>query len=312
PHSHLRSACRWCLQQWGQSLSPEAPTGPLRDAAANWYINPSGQTMVVLHPPGRLLMGCPSWYPGWSGNVTQHYRTLPRTFAMSSTEVTAAEFDEFYRDPKVVKAYVRSKTVPIRASGPSEQNHPQVSIDYRGALRFCQWLSEKEGIPPDQWCYPGIWEATESSYGSYQVPTNFLSRTGYRLPTEAEWEYACRAGSRSAWHFGDTQELATSYGWHTENANAARHPVAKLKPNEYGFFDLLGNVKEWSHDEFRLWYIPPAPSELRVLDGTVARTTRGNSYAELATIPGTYARPRIKAEDHTGNLGFRVARTMPH
>ena len=120
-------------------------------------------------------------------------------------------------------------------------------------MEYCNWLSEKEGIPEDQWCYE------QTAGGKYaagmKIKRNHLKLTGYRLPTEAEWEYACRAGSVVGRYYGRTEELLPRYGWYQKNAEDHAWPVGRLRPNDLGLFDTLGNALEWVEDAAQLYDI---------------------------------------------------------
>ena len=102
---------------------------------------------------------------------------------------------------------------------PSDLNYPAMCTTHHAASKFCQWLTAQTG--------------------------HF-----YRLPTEAEWEYACRAGSTTAFHFGDEVKQLDDYAWHGYNSEYMYHPVAKKKPNQWGLYDMHGNVAEWVLDGF--------------------------------------------------------------
>src|SRR5207245_2846071 len=104
-------------------------------------------------------------------------------------------------------------------------------------------------IPPDQRCYlPN--QAGKYEAGMTMAP-NYLQRTGYRLPTEAEWEYACRAGAETTFSFGDAPEVLGKYAWYYVNSFSKSHPVGLLKPNDLGLYDMHGNAWEWSQDEYK-------------------------------------------------------------
>jgi formylglycine-generating enzyme required for sulfatase activity len=104
-------------------------------------------------------------------------------------------------------------------------------------------LSEREGIGQDEWCYE------PNAQGQYaqgmKLKAHYLSLTGYRLPTEAEWEFACRAGAETSRYFGESEELLGNYGVYTGNSGDRSWLVGSLKPNEFGCFDMHGNVWCW-------------------------------------------------------------------
>ena len=86
-----------------------------------------------------------------------------------------------------------------------------------------------------------------------KLKPNYLSLTGYRLPTEAEWEYACRAGAVTSWYYGETAELLTHYGWYRTNSPDQTQPVGAKKPNDRGLFDMHGNVFNWCQERVKLY-----------------------------------------------------------
>ena len=117
------------------------------------------------------------------------------------------------------------------------------------AADYCNWLSEQEGLPKDQWCY------LPAEGGAYDegmtIPADVLERTGYRLPTEAEWEYACRSGTVTSRYYGHSIDLLDAYARYQANSKEHAWPCGSLLPNDLGLFDMLGNVFEWVQDSTR-------------------------------------------------------------
>jgi formylglycine-generating enzyme required for sulfatase activity len=148
---------------------------------------------------------------------------------------------------------------------------------------------------------------------------DYLHRTGYRLPTEAEWEYACRAGAETSRYYGEREELLGQYAWYTENAqNKEMRPVGSLKPNDLGLFDLYGNALEWCQDvavPYRIGKADQASRDVedetqaQVVD-TVSRVMRGGSVFYLAALMRSSTRNWVVPTNRNFHVGFRPARTL--
>src|SRR5262249_37280113 len=166
--------------------------------------------------------------------------TPARSFAIATKEVTVKQYLR-YRSGKDPRDGLMRDISP-------EPECPMNGISFNEAARYCLWLSRKEGMGEDQMCY----EESANSKAIVGRPDALL-RTGYRLPTPDEWGDACRAGAeKTLRYFGPWDALLPQYAWHSRNAKGRTWPVAQLRPNDLGLFDMLGNVGECCHGE------PPA------------------------------------------------------
>jgi formylglycine-generating enzyme required for sulfatase activity len=128
----------------------------------------------------------------------------------------------------------------------------------------------------------------------------------YRLPTEAEWEYACRAGSTTKWSFGDDEAQLGDYGWFNGNSGFHTHPVGQKKPNAWGLFDMHGNVWEWCSDGYED-YGSSAVTDPQGPSGASARVYRGGSWSLTARYSRSAFRNWNAPSSRSLNLGFRLA-----
>ena len=309
PDAGIHGAAEWTLRQ----LDADQEIAIVREAYASgqvvgnrqWYLTKEGQqTMVVLDVTEPFLMGSPVTEAERAGGPTglneiRHRRLIGRRFAIASHEVTVAQFERFRSDHDFNRIYSREADAPANL------------INWYDAAAFCNWLSEEEKIPRDQWCYDPDQDFAEGM----TLPRDYLERKGYRLPTEAEWEYACRAGSTTARHFGETELLLGQYAWYTKNSGDQwMLPVGSLKPNDAGLFDLLGNVMEWCDDR-AVFYQKDRESSLDLgrpgkLDNANSRVLRGGSFTNLASVVRSALRNSNRPDYRYDNLGFRPARTF--
>jgi formylglycine-generating enzyme required for sulfatase activity len=142
-------------------------------------------------------------------------------------------------------------------------------------------------------------------YGNQtKIKEGYLGLQGYRLPTEAEWEYACRAGSQAGYSFGEPAELLERYGWYKRNSLGQSHPVALLKPNDLGLFDMHGNVLQWSHNG----YVDKTFDRGESVDRASDRVDRGSCwYFDAGSCRAAY-RLWFPPGGRDVFLGFRLAR----
>jgi formylglycine-generating enzyme required for sulfatase activity len=289
------------IQRVEQGLTSKGPIGPRR-----WYSNSQGHTLVVV-PAGAELLVCPPDYELSPGERQQWpAQRISRSFALATKEVTRAQLQRFLQaNPGAIP--------PTRRLTGDGADHPAGNLTWFDAARYCRWLSEKEGIPEDQMCYPPI----EQIKPGMVLPANYLQRTGYRLPTEAEWEFVCRAGTTTAYHFGLADSLP-AHAWFQVNAKNQTWPVAGRLPNPWGMFDMYGNVLEWCQDRYvtpRLHSLPRLIEDNEEKDlvvGSELRSLRGGMYQGSADQLRSSQRFRNPAPLPVISAGFRIARTLRH
>jgi eukaryotic-like serine/threonine-protein kinase len=281
PDSGIHGAAEWVLRQWEQSdklkeFTPKLATGKVAKNR-HWYVNKQEQTMAIIRGPVEFMMV--------RGKVRNNQR-IDRSFAIASREVTVEQFLRFRKGHVYETKYAPTMACPV------------IGVSWYDAAAYCNWLSDREGLPKDEWCYlPN--EKGEFAEGMKMAP-DYLKRTGYRLPTEAEWEFACRAESSTKWSFGEAEELLEKYAWYISNSLVVSHPVGVLKPNDLGLFDMYGNAWEWCQDSSD---DKESPGPVR---NAQAHVLRGGSFINLPSFVRLDALPA----NRTSYEGFRPARTL--
>jgi formylglycine-generating enzyme required for sulfatase activity len=295
-------------------IRAELRKGP-RQAQPQWYVNGQGQTLVVIPGPVEFLMGSPRTEAGREGGPEgpiekQHRRRIGRSFAIAAEEVTVAQFLQFCKETGREHEYNKTYS-------PTPE-HPVNQVSWYDAAAYCNWLSKQEGIPEDQWCYlPN--KQGEFAPGMRMKP-NYLSLTGYRLPTEAEWEFACRAGAGTSRYYGETDELLGRYAWYTKNSQDRGMLLpGSLNPNDLGLFDMLGNAWGWCQDG--IFYYVPGPHGTAALDkeynrdikdiqNSLSRVLRGGAFTSQSVYVRSALRFRLAPAYRDIYVGFRPARTF--
>jgi len=202
---------------------------------APFAIQGSGTDIRMLPiPAGPFLMGSPEGEEGRGEDEGPQHTVSISAFRMSETEITQKQWED---------------VMGWNESGSPGDDYPVNNITWFDCLSFCNKLSEAQGLAK---CYT----FTDSSYSgdhiiSAEVSCNWEAN-GYRLPTEAEWEYACRAGTTTRFYTGDSESDLGLAGWHAGNSGNEIHPVGQKEPNDWGLYDTHGNVTELCWD----WYDP--------------------------------------------------------
>lgn len=314
----LHAAAAWSLRQWGQEAwvrQTDEAWAKNREKAdkhlkairqPRWYVNGQGQTMVAMPGPVEFLMGSPLAETSGEDVETQHWIRINRTFAIASKLVTREQFQRFDLE------YQRPPSQVLDSS-----DLPAGAITWHEAAAYCNWLSKGEGISEDQWCYE-----IDAKGQVTRLKAGYLSLGGYRLPTEAEMEYSCRAGAITSRFYGETEDLLPRYEWCRESSlaksrsNRSYLPVGMLKPNGFGFFDMLGNMSAWCQDEFSEYPLTRAQAFVhdveRGLDVDLQQCRvlrRGSVFSDGTRIRSANRIKRLPA-DRSDNSGFRPARTI--
>ncbi len=311
---------------WGQVPNADIVAIPDADADEPSAMKPYAE--VVEHtdvkiemlpiPGGKFLMGSPESEADRSEDEGPQHEVRIDPFWMSKYEITwdayevwmfdldvqrrkLAKLDPNPRDVAADEYQVSQPTEPYTdmTFGMGKKGYPAICMTQLAAKTFCDWLSAKTG-------------------------------RYYRLPTEAEWEYACRAGSTTAYSFGDNPDDLDDYAWYYDNSDEKYQPVGKKRPNAFGLYDMHGNVAEWvldqhAADSYKLRLGKPVENPLVCPTALYPRVVRGGSWDDdpdrLRSAARGQSTPDWKQQDpqipksiwyHTDAqfLGFRVVRPM--
>ncbi len=247
-------ALTWLAGCGVQTNEPPAKEVP---AAKTQNLKTASGMEMVLIPAGRFLMGADDG----PIDVKPAHPVNVDAFLMDRSEITQAVFER------------------IMGKNPSRRKHPQNPVEqvtWADAIKFCNARSSQEGLKP---CY------------DVQTHECDFSASGYRLPTEAEWEYACRAGTTNRFYFGDQSDALKSHAWFEGNSDAKEHPVAHWQPNGWGLYDMTGNVWEWCNDFYGAKYYRQSPPENpRGPSEGEKRVLRGGAWSSKAEDCSVWAR----------------------
>jgi formylglycine-generating enzyme required for sulfatase activity len=287
--------------------------------AAEVFKDCSNCPAMAKVPPGTFVMGSSAAETTREGldpqyvadERPQHTVTIAKAFALGQYPVTRGEFAEFVRetghDPSGCYVYARGQWVLLKTRSwrnpgyVQSDRHPAVCVSYEDAQRYVQWLSKKTG-------------------------------KSYRLPTEAEWEYAARAGTTTARFWGDGRDQACEFAdvadltgagalrWNKDNKEqvfqcrdgfAYTAPVGSFRPNAFGLYDMLGNVFQWTEDCYHDSYNgAPSDGSAWTSGACEGRVQRGGSWSNGPRSTRSADRNGSPAAYRNIDIGFRVARTL--
>jgi serine/threonine protein kinase/formylglycine-generating enzyme required for sulfatase activity len=235
PDGGTQSAAGWALRRWGVPVPAVERTRHV-PKGRHWFVNRQGMTMLEV-PPGDLRTGGP----------TSRTVRVNRGLFICERETWLDLFQKFIEDPNYPAAQKpRGWQKPLKRIFPTG-DCPAGQVSWEDAVLFCNWLSWQEGR---QRCYcllrgtaAGMVKENERDRWKLDGQAD-----GYRLPTQDEWEYACRAGTHTAYSFGNDPELGSQYAYIFPNSRAHSWPGGGKLPNAWGLFDCYGNVAEWCWD----------------------------------------------------------------
>jgi len=252
---------------------------------------------------GTFQMGSPVEEPGRNTSELLHTVTLTKDFYMSKYEVTQEQYEKVMGiNPSSFKGDNNSIGLPV------------TNVRWLDAIIFCNKLSIMEGLSPVYFVKgssnPNDWENQYDLLSESDFVSTFawnLTANGYRLPTEAQWEYACRAGTTTAYNTG-LDYVTGDAGWYTANTSSIQE-AGKKPPNNWGFYDMHGNVSEWCFDRYEVDYYSEGQIDPQndILALTFLRINRGGSFS--SNTPRSAARSNQSGfNGQSASIGFRVIR----
>ncbi len=254
-----------------------------------WVHIQPGKTVGKLTFPKTFQMGSPASEADRDDDETQHEVTLTKSFEIMTTEVTQQQwFDVMGLNPS-----------EFSEERHCEDTHKKVKKD-----------GKEIGLCPNHPVEKVSWKNIAGEEG-FLKKLNVMEKDDgytYRLPTEAEWEYAARAGTKTAYSFGDEASNLKEYGWYGYNSGNQTYPIGTKKANDWGLYDMHGNVWEWVQDWYKK-YPKEAMKDPTGPDKGTERALRGGSWVNSAGVCRSAIRDGDgPSERYYGSLGFRLVR----
>lgn len=293
--SGLRSSLELLAGKWNVQLNAELGFSPQEIRTV------SGDRLVIVRPSNPVWVGSPNGEPGRDPQKEPLTpMMIDRAYAIATREVTVQQFLKFQPGHSYARDYAASVQCPV------------INVSWYDAAKYCRWLSEKEGIPESEMCYPPV---DEIKSGMVLEP-DFIDKIGFRLPTEAEWEYACRGGSLAGRWFGFHPDRLNDHAWTARNSGYRLHDVAQRLPNDFGLFDMLGNAMDFCHTKSANY---PSPATNPVVDpgqwcveisDSDRMINRGGAVLYQPLDARAAQREFHSAQSSRVYLTFRIARTV--
>ena len=244
----------------------------------------------------RFTMGSPESEKHRNPIEDQIDVIITRPFEIMDTEVTQQQWFDVM------------KTNPSEFRTPEDcDDHTRVRVNAYAVVDLCP----SRPVESVSWNKIQIYIQRLNKGGAYLcdgVPQD--PKGCYRLPTEAEWEYAARGGTQTAYSFGNSSSNLQDYAWYEANSEEQTHPVAQKRANPYGLYDMHGNVQEWVQDRYDGRLLPGGRDPLQALSSSSYRGVRGGSWYNKAWGLRSAYRRGVNQDDGYSNIGFRLVRNL--
>ena len=307
PDAGLHGALDWLLRKrWSMGKECDLVCESLKSKTVpgnKWLVNSMGQTFVILDGPMKFQIGSPIDEPLRYEAERIHQRAIARSIFVAQKEVTLNDFLALIPQHRYIEKY--SKT----------PDSAMICISWYDSARYCNLLTEKEFgasecvyLPNDQ----GLYEE------GMRIVDEPLKKKGYRMPTEAEFEFFHRAGSLAMFNHGSDFRLTDRFSFYVANSKDQVWPVGSLRPNEFGLFDTGGNVFEWCLESY-----DPYPelngaaedvflsSQNKKILTSVSRGMRGGCFYNQISSLRSADRNGAKPDDRSNSRGLRLVRSLP-
>ena len=306
----------WALKNWGQTMPDRKPASDFPSQNwERWEIGEEVSVDLVRIEPTTALLG--RLKEAIFKNYPEHEVTITKPFFIASTETTVEMYQQFLLDPNLNESGLPSslgewnydeKTSPTPA-------HPIQKVSWYDVTKFCNWLSYRHQLTPCYRTSEENYQVTGSDGKIYEHAVILIdpNADGFRLPTGAEWEVACRAGAETKFFFGSDPQLFSHYGVDSVGHFKACLPVKSLMPNSFGLFEMHGSVWEWCND----WHSyldetslvdPVGPKDPELTAQKFGRIIRGGGVRNVAGATTCASRGHNWPHVRHSNVGFRVAR----
>jgi formylglycine-generating enzyme required for sulfatase activity len=272
------------------------------------YTNSIGMKFVLI-PPGEFMMGSTPeeagpalrlanndhWRQCVESESPKHQAVLTQPFYLGVYEVTQAQYERVMRlNPGHFAATGGGANAVLNVD---TGDYPIESVTWVDAAEFSAKLSKLEKLKP--------------FYSINGDTVTMLDGGGYRLPSEAEWEFACRAGTTTTYSNGDNDQALVNAAWVPSNSQRRTHPVGRLQANAFGLFDMHGNAWEWVEDGWQAGYyeqfVEQPAIDPRGPSADTYRVLRGGGWAHHVSHCRSPARLYDRATNRNANIGFRIA-----